>query len=185
MSGTMALGNLILGAAILLAGLSPIKALNMLTCSGIASFCDRTCAKYHVSVDFASGSAKRSDETGFRPYEETAKIVGSKMLLKDIGKLSPAQQTSWLEAFHKVVCHFAPKFVHYEHPQMEARLCLAALHFNENANRAQATKKDGTPQYSVLFQRGRETGVAKEVKVEMTYDYVRELMAEVLLTHEV
>ncbi|XP_053389419.1 uncharacterized protein LOC128552408, partial [Mercenaria mercenaria] len=99
-----------------------------------------------------------------------AKIVGSKMLLKDIGKLSPAQQTSSLEAFHKVVCHFAPKFVHYEHPQMEARLCLAALHFNENDNRAQATKKKGTPQYSVSFQRGRETGVAKEVKVEMTYD---------------
>ncbi|XP_053389672.1 uncharacterized protein LOC128552654 [Mercenaria mercenaria] len=121
---------------------------------------------------------------GYRPYQETSKIVASKHLLKDIGKLSPAEQTSSLEAFHKVVCQFAPKFVHYDHPQMEARLCIASLHFNENANRAQATKKDGSLQFSVSYPRGRDTGVAKEVKVEMTYDYVDELMAEVLFCRE-
>ncbi|XP_045207027.2 uncharacterized protein LOC123559362 [Mercenaria mercenaria] len=121
---------------------------------------------------------------GYRPYQETSKIVASKHLLKDIGKLSPAEQTSSLEAFHKVVCQFAPKFVHYDHPQMEARLCIASLHFNENANRAQATKKDGSLQFSVSYPKGRDTGFAKEVKVEMTYDYVDELMAEVLFCRE-
>jgi len=58
---------------------------------------------------------------GFKPYEELRKVVESRFLSKDVMKLSPAEQTSSLEAFHKVICEFAPKFVHYSHPQMQTR----------------------------------------------------------------
>ena len=48
-------------------------------------------------------------------------ILGQSMLLKDIGRMSPQVQTSCLEAFHNVVCLFAPKSTHYFYNQMEAR----------------------------------------------------------------
>ncbi|KAJ8305056.1 hypothetical protein KUTeg_017399 [Tegillarca granosa] len=68
-----------------------------------------------------------------KAYIELKNVVKGSMLLKDIQKLSPAEQTSSLESFHKVVCFFAPKAVHFFYPQMRARLYLSALHFNENS----------------------------------------------------
>lgn len=56
-----------------------------------------------------------------RAYEELEHIIKGRLLLTDIRKLSPAEQTSGLEAFHKVICHFSPKLVHFFHAQMEAR----------------------------------------------------------------
>ena len=58
---------------------------------------------------------------GCKPHSEVSKVVKQNLLLRDLPKLSPAEQTTSLEAFHKVVCHFAPKLVHYQHAQMEAR----------------------------------------------------------------
>eukprot|EP00105_Crassostrea_gigas_P041763 XP_019925911.1 PREDICTED: uncharacterized protein LOC109619685 [Crassostrea gigas] len=107
---------------------------------------------------------------GSKAYEELEKIVKGRLLMTDIKKISPAEQTSGLEAFHKVLCHFAPKFVHYFHAQMEARLLLAALHFNENSTRQQAKNQNGDLIYSVSFPKGRHgEGVAKEVKVKQTF----------------
>lgn len=54
-----------------------------------------------------------------------------KALVNDIKRLSPGEQTSSLESFHNIVCNYTSKAVHYFHLQMEARLALAALHFNE------------------------------------------------------
>ena len=59
--------------------------------------------------------------SGFKPYAELEKVVKGRLLKEDVKKLSPAEQTSDLEGFHKVICSYAPKFVHYFHPQMEAR----------------------------------------------------------------
>lgn len=51
-----------------------------------------------------------------------------------------------------------------------SRLQLAALHFNENASRQQATNQQGDAIYSVSFPKGRKgEGVAKEVKVKQTF----------------
>lgn len=50
------------------------------------------------------------------------------------------------------------------------RLQLAALHFNENSCRPQATTQQGDSMYSVSFPKGRKgEGVAKEVKVKQTF----------------
>ncbi|KAK3099185.1 hypothetical protein FSP39_000706 [Pinctada imbricata] len=111
---------------------------------------------------------------GFKPHMELERIVTGRMLLTDIKKLSPVGQTSSLESFHKVVCYFAPKSVHYFHAQMEARLFLAALHFNENCCREQAITKDGRPQFSVSYPKSKGgDGVAKQIKVQQTFGKVK------------
>ncbi|XP_062582679.1 uncharacterized protein LOC134252712 [Saccostrea cucullata] len=123
---------------------------------------------------------------GSKAYDELEKVVKGRLLLTDIRKMSPAEQTSGLEAFHKVLCHFAPKFVHFFHAQMEARLYLATLHFNENSTREQAKNQDGDMIYSVSYPKGRKgEGVAKEVKIQQTFNYVNELFEDLIFRREV
>nr|XP_022300078.1 uncharacterized protein LOC111108462 [Crassostrea virginica] len=120
-----------------------------------------------------------------KAYEELERVVKGRHLLTDIRKMSPAEQTSGLEAFHKVLCHFAPKFVHFFHAQMEARLHLAVLHFNENSTRQQAKNQDGEMIYSVSYPKGRNgEGVAKEVKIQQTFNYVDELFEDLIFRRE-
>ncbi|KAJ8316584.1 hypothetical protein KUTeg_005860 [Tegillarca granosa] len=105
-----------------------------------------------------------------KAFLELEKVVKGRLLVKDVKNKSPAEQTSGLEAFHRVVCHFAPKLVHFFHAQMEARLYLAALHFNKNGARPQAVSQDGTPMFAISYPKSRKgEGVAKEVKVKQTY----------------
>lgn len=59
--------------------------------------------------------------SGFKPYAEVEKVVKGRLLINDVKKLSPTEQTSSLESFHNVVCLFASKAVHYFYAQMEAR----------------------------------------------------------------
>ncbi|KAL3881633.1 hypothetical protein ACJMK2_028046 [Sinanodonta woodiana] len=104
----------------------------------------------------------------------------------DIKKISPAEQTSGLEAFHNVLCHFAPKLLHFFHAQMDARVKISALHFNENSNRQQATNQNGQPIYTVSAAKNRRgDGISKEVKVKQTFDYIDELFEDLLLSREV
>uniref|UniRef100_A0A1X7T3E9 Uncharacterized protein n=1 Tax=Amphimedon queenslandica TaxID=400682 RepID=A0A1X7T3E9_AMPQE len=62
-------------------------------------------------------------------------------MLKTMRRLSPKHQTSALESFHSVILHFAPKLTAYLYCGMKSRLMLAALHFNENANRLNLKRK--------------------------------------------
>lgn len=53
------------------------------------------------------------------------------------------------------------------------RLYLAALHFNENSQRKQATTKTGNAMYAVSYPKARKgEGVAKEVKSKTNVWYV-------------
>ncbi|KAL3854303.1 hypothetical protein ACJMK2_013577 [Sinanodonta woodiana] len=61
---------------------------------------------------------------------------------------------------------------------MRNRLHLAALHFNENANRPQAMTNSGTSRYQISFPKYKKGGyIVKEVKEDCTYKYVEELIA--------
>ena len=90
--------------------------------------------------------------------------------------MSPSQQTSSLESFHKVVCLFAPKFQHFFYPAMRARILLAALHFNENSDRSQAVNKAGNARWRVSYPKYKDGGIINEVKVDCTYLYIDKLM---------
>ncbi|XP_063400258.1 uncharacterized protein LOC134684878 [Mytilus trossulus] len=118
-------------------------------------------------------------------YQAIEKIAKERTLMKDIGKLSPAEKTSSLESYHRVVCFFAPKSVHFKHAKIEARIYLAAMHFNENSSRPQAVTSTGTAQLRVSYPKARKgKGVAKEVKVNATYGYVQELFQDLLFRRE-
>lgn len=54
-------------------------------------------------------------------FLEMAKVVIGKLLVNDINKLSPAEQTSAFESYHNTVCHFAPKALHFVYALMKAR----------------------------------------------------------------
>ncbi|XP_052212037.1 uncharacterized protein LOC127831089 [Dreissena polymorpha] len=97
-------------------------------------------------------------------FQELAKVV------ENIKKLSPAQQTSSLEAFHKVICSWVPKLVHYIHTYMDSMSKVSALHFNENTNREVRKTRSGLEQFSVYYRRGSKgEPVVKEVKTEQTF----------------
>ena len=50
------------------------------------------------------------------------------------------------------------------------RVQLAALHFNENNNRAQATMKQGEDRYDVVFPKYKKGGyIVRKVTVDPTY----------------
>nr|XP_055050478.1 uncharacterized protein LOC129436396 [Misgurnus anguillicaudatus]XP_055050487.1 uncharacterized protein LOC129436396 [Misgurnus anguillicaudatus]XP_055050496.1 uncharacterized protein LOC129436396 [Misgurnus anguillicaudatus]XP_055050507.1 uncharacterized protein LOC129436396 [Misgurnus anguillicaudatus] len=105
------------------------------------------------------------------------KVLTNKKILKDIAKLSPHHQTSSLEAFHSVILRFAPKNVVFPFLGMLCRLYLAALHFNENTGRPQATTAAGEPVFQVncpKYKKGLFS--AKPVKAEPTFHYLNSLL---------
>ncbi|CAC5426232.1 unnamed protein product [Mytilus coruscus] len=87
----------------------------------------------------------------------------------DHGELS--QDRQWLE---EVVNNFAAKSTHFFYSSMLARLCVAALHYNENCNRDRAFTKDGVQCFSMVYpkaKKGKEA-VVKSRPSPATYDYV-------------
>ncbi|GFO16452.1 accessory gland protein acp29ab-like [Plakobranchus ocellatus] len=88
---------------------------------------------------------------GSRAFKELEQIIGCKTLLADIRQGSPLKQTFALEAYHKVMCGFAPKFHHFFYRSMKSSVLLAALHTNENVERPQASGKDGSLHYAVHY----------------------------------
>ena len=74
--------------------------------------CWLVCSSTVICVRFVLGS---------KAYMELSEIVENKLLCKAIRQLSPLDQTSSLESFHKVVCYFAPMSTHFFYPAMKAR----------------------------------------------------------------
>ncbi|XP_042150743.1 uncharacterized protein LOC121838519 [Ixodes scapularis] len=104
-------------------------------------------------------------------------VVTSIRLLKGLRQLSPDTQTFSLESFHNVLNGFARKSTAFSLEGMLCRTRLAALHFNENAERAQAITKDGYHQGKVKTPTAsKEHHVVCPVKTD-THGYVQELMA--------
>ncbi|XP_047194376.1 uncharacterized protein LOC124851234 [Hippoglossus stenolepis] len=121
---------------------------------------------------------------GTPAFYRLEKVLSSKRVLKDVGKLSPHYQTSSLESFHSVILRFAPKNVVFPFLGMLCRLYLAALHFNENAGRPQATTSAGEPLFTVNFPKYKKGEcTAKPVKADPTFHYVDNLLD--LIFHKV
>ena len=67
--------------------------------------------------------------SGSKAHMEMERIIRGRLLITDVKKLSSVQQTSELEAFHKLVCHFSPRLVHFFHAKMEARYFTTYYHY--------------------------------------------------------
>ena len=108
---------------------------------------------------------------GSKAFEQLNDVMSSKHLLQDISKLSPLKQTSSLESFCSVINHFIPScwpFLTLEYIVGNEpvwcttllicyRLLFAAMHFNENFGRAQATTKSGAEWIKIVFPKQSRT----------------------------
>ncbi|KAI8494608.1 hypothetical protein Bbelb_278340 [Branchiostoma belcheri] len=111
---------------------------------------------------------------------EMEKIITSRHLCKDLHRLSPDYQTSYLEAFHALILHFAPKMFHFSYQGMQCRTILAAMHFNENANRAQSKRRDGEDMYTLHYPKYKKGGyIVRKVLKKSTFGYAMQLMDRV------
>ncbi|XP_064468755.1 uncharacterized protein LOC135383046 isoform X1 [Ornithodoros turicata] len=116
-------------------------------------------------------------------YIKLCKIVLDKRLLKDIEQLSTVGQTSGLESFHSLLLKFAPKSTAYTPKVMRARTQIAILHFNENADRPLARRKDGGLMYRrKLVKTKKGTEVVSTMKTKATHRYVDHLLREAMTT---
>ncbi|XP_078494969.1 uncharacterized protein LOC104265692 isoform X3 [Ciona intestinalis] len=107
---------------------------------------------------------------GTKAAVQMEKIVCNSRLLKDIAQLSSSYQTSTVEAFHSLLNNFVPKMICFSFLGMECRTALAALHFNENAHRAQSVTKDGVPVYGIHYPKYKKGGyIVRKVIQEATY----------------
>nr|KAG5689543.1 hypothetical protein BaRGS_008918 [Batillaria attramentaria] len=114
------------------------------------------------------------DEVGLHYFLE------SRQMMKDVPMLSTGPQTASIEGFHSVLNHFAPKMYGFSYSGILHRNVLAALHFNENNERKQATRLDGTPRFRVAFKKARKSFALEPVKISCTYGYVDELQEQVV-----
>lgn len=121
-----------------------------------------------------SRDPKKWFRPGSMPFHKVEKILNNKRVLKDVEKLSHHYQTSSLKAFHSVIRRFAPKNVVLPFIEMLCRLYLAAMHYNENGDCAQATTNSGQP---IVFPKSKKSEcTAKPLKTAPSYDYVADLM---------
>ncbi|KAM4589258.1 uncharacterized protein V3H82_003375 [Fundulus diaphanus] len=104
------------------------------------------------------------------------KLFTGKRVLKDVSKLSPHHQAPSLEAFRSAVTRFVPKRVPLPSLGTLCRLCLAAMHYNENAERPQR-QGNGKVSFKLCWPKGRQgTCTVKPLKEKSTFKYVDELM---------
>jgi hypothetical protein len=117
---------------------------------------------------------------GTKASSKIETIVLAKTLLRDIGKLSLAEQTFPVEAYHSVINYFALKLLVFSYHGMIARLLLAALHYNENAQRKQATTRDRILRFAIKYPKYKKGGYSvRVVRRESTFDYAHKLLVAV------
>lgn len=132
----------------------------------------------------ASKDRSKWFKPGTKALYKVEKLLTNKRVLKHVEKLSPHYQTSSLESFHSVILRFAPKSVVFPFMGMLCRLYLAAMHFNENSNRPQATTLSGKPMYRLLFPKAKkDLYTTKQQSSNETCCYIFKLMT--LLFEEV
>ncbi|KAI7810856.1 uncharacterized protein LOC130552890 isoform X2 [Triplophysa rosa] len=125
----------------------------------------------------------RDPKKWFQPValHKVEKVTCNKRVLKDFEKLSHHFQTSSLKAFHRRIRRFAPKNVVFYFIGMLCRLYLAAMHYNENCSRPQATTTQGQATYKIGFPKSKQGKcTAKPVKTDPTYNCVDDLMSLLL-----
>ncbi|KAG0438241.1 hypothetical protein HPB47_017097 [Ixodes persulcatus] len=113
---------------------------------------------------------------GTETYKKLESVVLSKHLLRDIPKLSSYEQTFGLEAFHAVLIHFDPKSVSYRYDGLLGRTCIAALHYNCNADRKVRLTEDGEDKHALKFSRARKHWTIVPVMEDTKFGYIQKLL---------
>ncbi|XP_077379511.1 uncharacterized protein LOC144020186 isoform X2 [Festucalex cinctus] len=112
-------------------------------------------------------------------FNKLDRVLRNKRMLKDVAKLNPHRQTSSLESFHSLIFRFAPQNVVFPFIGMLCRLYLAAIHYNENAERlkAETRTREDVPRYKLSFPKANHGECkAKPPETQSTFGYVADLM---------
>ncbi|XP_052408653.1 uncharacterized protein LOC127953442 [Carassius gibelio] len=108
--------------------------------------------------------------------EKLTQVFLAPKLLKDLENLSSDFQTSGLESYHSLILKFAPKSVAFSFVGMLCRTQLAAMHYNKNSGRPQATTAAGELRWHMQnprYRRGEYT--VRLLKRNPTFEYVDRL----------
>lgn len=97
---------------------------------------------------------------GSKAFLELELVVKGRLLLTDISYLTSVKLLSWRH-FTKWCAHLHPKLCTFFYMQMQARLYLAALHFNENVARQQSRTKEGEQQYCASYPKPEKEKVLR------------------------
>ena len=97
----------------------------------------------HPTLPSEEQRSKKWLRSGSLVHRTLKNVVYNKTLLWDIKKLTGFQHTGALEVFHSLLLKYCPKRQHFSYIGMQARIELAILDHNYNANRKQATTKKG------------------------------------------
>ena len=97
-------------------------------------------------------------------------------------KMTEFHHTGQLEVFHSMMLKYVPKSQHFSYQGMVARTQLAALDHNYNLNRSSENENDevGEERHKVVFPKGRKDWVAKPFLNDKSYEFVNDLMYDVL-----
>ena len=83
--------------------------------------------------------------------------------------------------FTSLLNNFAPKMYAFSPIEMECRVKLAALYYNENAGWQQHTTSDGKLAYQIKYPKYKKGGyIVQKILQDKTYDYVMTLWDQVL-----
>ncbi|XP_064641987.1 uncharacterized protein LOC135496551 [Lineus longissimus] len=116
------------------------------------------------------GQQRKWLNEGTQASDDLVAMLTKTLLVNDISKMSAIGQTSGVESYHSVLNHFAPKMIKFSYSGMNSRICLAALHYNENAGRPQAATMAGEGRYRIDFPKYKTGGyVVKKILVGATY----------------
>ncbi|XP_026114078.1 uncharacterized protein LOC113092627 [Carassius auratus] len=108
--------------------------------------------------------------------EKLTQVILAPKLLKDLENLSSDFQTSGLESYHSLILKFAPKSVAFSFVGMLCRTQLAAMHYNENSGRPQATTAAGELRWHMQYPRYRRGEyTVRLLKRNPTFEYVDRL----------
>ncbi|XP_067290036.1 uncharacterized protein [Pseudorasbora parva] len=109
--------------------------------------------------------------------EKLCDVILAPKLLRDLQNLSGDYQTSSLESFHSLLIRFVPKSVAFSYLGMLCRSQLAAMHYNENSERKQATTEAGQLRWHIQYPRYKKGEcTVRPLKTSPTYGYVQRLM---------
>ncbi|XP_037502479.1 uncharacterized protein LOC119376867 [Rhipicephalus sanguineus] len=119
-------------------------------------------------------------QPGTDAYDKVCSILSNKRLLEDIRQMSPNFQTYGVESFHAIINRFAPKCYAFSYHGILARCQLAALHYNENADRMQAHTQSGELRWQIKHPKARKGDVvACAIKEPPSYGYLSHLLSAV------
>ncbi|KAL5011556.1 hypothetical protein ScPMuIL_010107 [Solemya velum] len=116
---------------------------------------------------------------GSQAHDALRKLVLDDRFLGKVSHFSNFRSTAELENFHQLVLMYCAKRFSYTPPVYNARILLAAMDYNENAEKPVKRNKDGSIRHQRNFNKKSGRWAVHPVKEKKTYAHVELLLETV------